>query len=73
MLKIQTLAQFPVKNIPYPVIPALVFLLCQFAVFAYYQMNNFISLTYYFPAPYIFLILYYESLVNYFLLLLKEI
>ena len=43
MVKFQFLAHFPVDHLAHPVVSSLVLLLCQFAAFAYYVIDGFIS------------------------------
>ena len=43
MVKLQFLAQFPVYQLAYPVVPSLILSLCSFEVFAYYEIDRFVS------------------------------
>ena len=43
LIKFLSLAQFPEDHLSHPVMPTLVFLLCQFAAFVYYGISRFIS------------------------------
>ena len=45
MVKFKFLAHFPVDQLAHPVMSSLVLLLCQFAAFAYYVIDGFISVT----------------------------
>ena len=45
MVKFKLLAHFPVDHLAHPVVSSLVLLLCQFAAFAYYVNDGFISVT----------------------------
>ena len=45
MVKFKFLAHFPVDHLAHPVMSSLVLLLCQFAAFAYYVIDGFISVT----------------------------
>ena len=42
-VKFLSLTQFPVDHLPHPIMHSLIFLLCQFTVFASYVINYFIS------------------------------
>ena len=43
IIKLQFLAQFPVDHLAHPVLPSLIFFLCQFAAFANHVIDRFIS------------------------------
>ena len=45
MVKFKFLAHFPVDHLAHPVVSSLVLSLCQFAAFAYYMIDSFISVT----------------------------
>ena len=45
MVKFKFLAHLPVDHLAHPVVSSLVLLLCQFAAFAYYVNDGFISFT----------------------------
>ena len=45
MVKFKFLAHFPVDHLAHPVVSSLVLLLSQFAAFAYYVIDGFISVT----------------------------
>ena len=45
MVKFHFLAQFPVDHFSHPVVSSLDLLFCQFAIFAYYVINRFVSMT----------------------------
>ena len=43
MVKFKFLAHLPVDHLAHPVVSSLILLLCQFAAFAYYVVDGFIS------------------------------
>ena len=45
MVKFEILAHYPVNHLAHPVVSSLELLLCQFAAFAYYVIDGFISVT----------------------------
>ena len=73
MGKFQSLVQFPVDHLSHPVVPSLVLLLCQLAVFDHYVSDSFIYVSTYSVAYYQFLLWYNWSLWHYSVLLLTAI
>ena len=76
MVKFKFLAHFPADHLAHPVMSSLVLLLCQFAAFAYYGIDGFISVivcTCYFVASYLSSLLNDWFLWRYFVLPLGEI
>ena len=45
MVKVSSLAQFPVDHLSHPIVPFLLLVLCQFTAFAFYVINCFISVS----------------------------
>ena len=61
MVKFRCLAHFPVDHLAHLVVSSLVLLLCQFAVFAYYVIDGFISVTTVYIYYYYYYYYYYYS------------